>query len=536
MKTKTKRILSVLMAGMMLFTLAACGSDSGNNSQTPQNSANAAAPDTGSGTNTVPGSVLNVVVGADMPVLTPMNNMSASGYMVSFNVYEGLVKSDMGDWNNMQPCLAEDWEISEDGLEYVFYLRKGVTFHDGSAFDAKDVVATFDYMKEKQPSYFTSIDSYEAVDEHTVAVHMNAPYAYFINILGSLWFRMLSAEALEEYGDTDIRCAVGTGPFYIESNNTGERVVTKAYQSYWDEENIARIETVNYNIITDSNTAFMSIQSGQNDVLTFSTALQYTTANSDPSLATYEIINPCNWILGINSTVAPLEKLEVRRAIDMCIDKEAVNQAGFDGLGFPTNSTYVEESGVYADMGHTYDPEGAVELMASVGVKPSDISLTLTCSTGAAQKAMAENIQAQLMDVGMKIELITMDEGPANETRVTGDFELNLWDTGGNLYNPLGSISQMFISEGVVSCAYFAKTEPEFQAKADEAYLKAAACATGAEATAAGQKLVEEYQTMYPWIPLVGGYLYHITSIRTHDVLFDAGMGGYAQFQYASVE
>ena len=196
----------------------------------------------------------------------------------------------------------------------------------------------------------------------------------------------------------------------------------------------------------------------------------------------------------------------------------------------------MEESGVYADMGHVYDPEGAVELLASVGVKPSDISLTLTCSTGSAQKAMAENVQAQLMNVGMKVDLITMDDGPANETRVTGNFELNLWDTGGNLYNPLGSISQMFISQGVVACAYFTKTLPDFQKQADEEYVKAASCATGAEATALGQKLVEEYQIMYPWIPLVGGYLYQLTSARTHGILFDPGMGGYAHFQYAYVD
>lgn len=536
MKNQVKRMLAALLAMVMLFTLAACGSGAGGNSDQPQNPSPASGPNEESGTNTVPGSVLNVIANADMPVLTPMNNMNASGYMVSVNVYEGLVKSKMGDWSDMQPCLAESWDISEDGLEYMFHLRKGVTFHDGSTFDAKDVIATFDYMKEKQPSYFTSIAGYEATDDYTVAVHMSAPYAYFINILGSLWFRMLSAEALEAYGDTDIRCAVGTGPFYIEANNTGERVITKAYQDYWDKDNIAYIETVNYNIITDSNTAFMSIQSGQNDVLAFSTALQYTTAQADPSLSTYEIINPCNWCLGINSTVAPLDKFEVRKAIDMCIDKEAVNQAGFDGLGFPTNSTYVEESGVYADMGHEYDPEGAVELLASVGVNPADISLTLTCSTGSAQKAMAENIQAQLMSVGMSIDLITMDDGPANETRVTGDFELNLWDTGGNLYNPLGSISQMFISEGVVACAYFTKTEPEFQAKTDEKYVEAASCATGAEANAAAQELVAEYQTMYPWIPLVGGYMYNITSARTQGILFDPGMGGYAHFQYAHVD
>ncbi len=533
MKKQVKRILAMLLAAVMLLALTACGSGNGGGGSDSDHSQ--AGTDEETGTNTVPGSVLNVVVDADMPVLTPMNNMSASGYMVSVNVYEGLVRSNKGDWSDMQPCLAESWTISDDGLEYVFNLRKGVTFHDGSTFDSKDVIATFDYMKEEQPSYFTSIDSYEAVNEYTVAVHMNAPYAYFINILGSLWFRMLSAEALEEYGDTDIRCAVGTGPFYIESNNTGERIVTKAYQDYWDKDNIPYIETVNYNIITDSNTAFMSIQSGQNDVLAFATALQYTTAQADSNLITYEIINPCNWCLGLNGKVEPLDKYEVRKAIDMCIDKEAVNQAGFDGLGFATNSTYVEESGVFADMGHEYDPDGAVDLLASVGLKPSDISLTLTCSTGSAQKAMAENIQAQLMNVGMKIELVTMDDGPANETRVTGDFEMNLWDTGGNLYNPLGSISQMFISEGVVACAYFTETEPELQATTDAKYVEAAGCATGEEATEAAQALVAEYQAKIPWIPLVGGYMYNITSSNVSDILFDPGMGGYAHFQYAHV-
>ena len=528
MKGNAKKLCSILLVlALMLGLLAGCGAE-----QTPSDSVgdpNSSANTTG--TNTIPGTVLNVVAGEDMAALTPMRNQCSAGYTISYNVYEGLVQAYKGDWDDIRPCLAEDWEISDDGLVYTFYLRKGVKFHDGTDLNAEDVIASFDYLKEDQPSNFTSIQSYEATDDFTVVVTMNQPYPYFINLLGSLYFKILSAEALEEYGDTDIRCAVGTGPYYIESYNTGDKVVTKAYQDYWDQEAIPYIETVNYNIITDNNTAFLALQGGDVDFMLFNSALQYQTAQANSALQTFEVINSCNWILGLNTNVEPLDKLEVRQAIDCFLDKDAINMAGFDGLGFPTNSTYVEQSGVYADMGHTYDVDKGLELLASVGLEPSDITLQLKCATP--QRAMAENIQSQLLAVGMNIEVVAMDMGPLNETRVTGDFEMNLYDTGGNLYNPLGSIGQMVLSTGVVCTSFFKDTLPDFQAEADAMVHEAMAAHTAEEATELGRQVMEFYQQQIPWIPVVGSYVYHIANANLTDVVIDEAMGGYPLFQYA---
>lgn len=537
MKKQACKVLSILLVlAMALSLVGGCS-----NSNDPNEGEASSSPQTGNqtntntGTNTIPGSVLNVVATEDMPTLTPLKNSSQVGYTISYNVYEGLLQAYKGDWNDIRPWLAERYEVSDDGLEYVFYLRQGVKFHDGSDFDAADVIASFDYLQGNQPSFFVSIDSYEALDEYTVAVHMNQTYAYFLNLLCSVWFKILSADALEAYGDSDNRCAVGTGPFYIESYATGDKVITKAFQDYWNQDDIPYIETVNYNIITDSNTAFLALQSDQVDFMPYVSSLQYTTAEADPSLQTYVVPNSCNWVLGLNTNVAPLDKVEVRQAIDCFLDKEAINMAGFDGLGFATNSTYVEESGVYADMGHTYDVDKGLNLLESVGLKPSDISLQLKSSTVSYQKAMAENIQSQLMSVGMNVELVTMDFGPLNETRVTGDFEMNLYDTGGNLYNPLGSITQMVLSTGIVCTSFFKNTLPGFQAEADAMIASALAAPNAAEATALGQKVMEFYQPQVPWIPLVGSYVYHLSTTRLSDVVVDINIAGYPTFQYAKI-
>lgn len=549
MKKRITKVISLLLSVLMLLCImAGCSSGGGDvtasqDSQAPagagSGSADTNTADTGTAdtntadTRTVTGSVLNVIATEDMPCLTPMANMCQPGFTISFNVFQGLTQANNGDWNDVVPCLAASWDISEDGLEYTFTLRQGVKFHDGSDFDASDVIATFDYLKVEQPSLFASIAGYESADPYTFVVHMSAPHPTFIAMLGSFWFLIVSGDAIAEYGYESTSAAVGTGRFAIDSYNSGEKVVLKAFKDYWESSEVPCIETVNFNIITDSTTAFLALQNGEVDFMPAASATNYQAALTDSNLEAYAFIDPSNWIIGINSNVEPFDKLEVRQAIDCFIDKEQINMAGYDGLAKATDSTYAETSALYVTYDHEYNAEKGLELLDSVGLKPSDLSFVLKCSSISSEKAMAENIQAQLLSAGMKVELEVLDVGPLNETRVTMDFTMNIYDTGASIYNPLNSLDQMFNSGGVVCTSGFKNTLPELQAEVDALIAQAVTSATIEDANKYALQAVELYQGMIPFIPVIQRDSYHIYNANLTGVYCESS-GGFPFFHNAT--
>lgn len=149
------------------------------------------------------------------------------------------------------------WDISEDGLNYVFHLRQGVKFHNGAEFTSADVVYSFDKLREYLPSYFETIDSYYATDDYTFCVDMKNPYPAFLPSLSDGYWFIVNKEACETYGYESNEACIGTGPYALEYNGA-DKIVLKAFPDYWDPEHVAIVETINFPVITDSNTAFMS--------------------------------------------------------------------------------------------------------------------------------------------------------------------------------------------------------------------------------------------------------------------------------------
>lgn len=145
-------------------------------------------------------------------------------------VYEGLTKRDVSDPDapaGVAPALAESWEISEDGLTYTFALQDGVTFHDGTDWNADALIANIDrYTDESDPNYdpvlityytvLNFVDSVEKVDDMTVAFTLNQPFAFFLADLYNVYFA--SPTSLEESGAAgQAKNPVGTGPFVFDS-------------------------------------------------------------------------------------------------------------------------------------------------------------------------------------------------------------------------------------------------------------------------------------------------------------------------------
>mgnify|MGYP001362524148 CR=1 FL=1 len=192
----------------------------------------------------VPPDVLVVGQIAEPASMDPHVVTAVNDFRILVNVYDGLVRYRPGTLE-VEPALAESWEISEDGTTYTFKLRDGVTFHDGTPFDAAAVKFNFDRMlDESHPQhgtgpfplsfFFSAIQETEVVDPLTVRFHLNEPYAPFLSNLAYPTGLIVSPTAVETHGPDYARNPAGTGPFAFRVWESNRQVALERNEDYWD--------------------------------------------------------------------------------------------------------------------------------------------------------------------------------------------------------------------------------------------------------------------------------------------------------------
>ena len=204
-----KKLISLLLCGALLCgALAGCSS---NSADTSDDSASA----TSQSEETT--KTLTTAVGAELNTLYPLN-MDVQNNIGTKLCYEGLVNYENGE---VVPCLAESWEFSDDGKTLTFHLKEGVTFHDGTAFNAEAVKADFDFA-HPNPNFsnisaVANVESIEVVDEYTVAFHYpNAYFAYLLDFCYPETMVLVSPAVLEEGNYQSMNGVVGTGPYIYD--------------------------------------------------------------------------------------------------------------------------------------------------------------------------------------------------------------------------------------------------------------------------------------------------------------------------------
>lgn len=196
-----------------------------------------------------------------------LNPHDYSGEMYAQNMlYEGLVK--INEEGKIEASLAEKWEISEDGKEYTFYLRKGVVFSDGEPFNAKAVKANFDAIMDNKErhGWLESVrlfEKLETVDEYTFKIVMKEAYFPLMIELGVIRpFRFISPKAMSN-GTTKNGVNgnyIGTGPYVLKSNTTDQEAVFEVNTKYWGEK--PSIKTVRVKVIPDAQTRALALEKG----------------------------------------------------------------------------------------------------------------------------------------------------------------------------------------------------------------------------------------------------------------------------------
>ncbi len=365
-----------------------------------------------------------LVVGqiAEPKSLDPHAVTAVNDFRILVNLYDGLVRFRDGTLE-VEPALAESYEVSDDGLTYTFALREGVTFHDGTPFNADAVVFNFERMlNEDHPFhdtgpfplsfFFSAVDKVEAVDDSTVRFTLKEPYAPFLSNLAYPTGLIVSPAAVEAGGADFGRSPAGTGAFTFADWTPNQRVVLEKNPDYWD--GAPPLEAVVFRPITDANTRLAEMLSGGIDVMVETPPDAVAQFRDDAGFTVHEQAGPHLWFLILNTKEGPFADKRVRQAANYAIDKGALTKDILQGTAEiaagPTPPAFAWAHDEALEP-YPYDPEKAKALLAEAGYDGAPVTFYVTeGGSGMLDPvAMGTAIQADLEAVGMKTEIETYE-------------------------------------------------------------------------------------------------------------------------------
>jgi len=435
---KLKKIGITLLLMMMSLLVVACG---GNKSE---------------GEKTANEVVKDEIVYANFRDIRDLNPHNYAGELYAQNIlYEGLVK--ISPKGEIVPSLAESWEISEDGKEYTFHLRKGVVFSDGEKFDANAVKVNFDVIMDNKDrhGWLESVrlfNKFEVVDENTFKIYLNEPYFPMMIELGVIRpFRFVSPKAFKNGTTKDgVNEYIGTGPYVLKQNTVDQEAIFKVNEKYWGEK--PKVKTIRVKVIPDGQTRALALEKGEIDLLfgknmidaetmeKFSTMKGFETKMSEP-LSTRMMI--------VNTTKGALQDKNVRKAIQHVLDKKAISESIFGGSELPADYL-LAKTVKYADVDtvvYDYSLEEAGKLLDEASWKldangkrmkdgkPLTIKLNYNNSS-VSEKSISEYFQQQLAKIGVDLVINGEEEQSYRDDMKAGNFEISFNISWGTPYDP----------------------------------------------------------------------------------------------------
>lgn len=395
---RKKLILSGVMAILVSVALSACGGDKkaeGTSADgTGRESSVNESGNTLSGTPVTGGSVV-VGMTQDLASLDPHTETDAGTRDVVFNLYEGLVKP--ASDGSFVPAVASSYQISEDAKVYTFTMRDGITFHDGTTVTTEDVKYSIDRCAEIQgeSSAFSMLSEVVIKDDKTVEVVLKEGYSEFLS--------ELTLAIIPKSNQDPVKNPIGTGPFKYVSYTPGQNLMLEKYDGYWME-GVPSLDSVQFKMTPDVDTAFMELQAGTIDILKYLTSSQVQSISSDFNV----VEGSMNLVQGmfLNSSYEPLSDTKVRQALCYGVNRQEINDFLFGGKSRIIGSHMIPHMSAYyepqAETVYSYDMEKAKALLAEAGY-PDGFDLEITVPSSYSQHVdTAQIIVDQLSRIGVR--------------------------------------------------------------------------------------------------------------------------------------
>ena len=383
----------------------------------------------------MPANAADITIGlqSDPNMLDPAQSAAVTERVVLAAMCDKLI--DVTPDGGLRPQLATDWSWSDDNLTLNLTLRDGVTFQDGTTMDAAAVKANLDRYRtdelSRRKNELASIAEVEVVNPSTVRLHLSEPYAPLLAALADRSGMMLSPRTLEQGGDAVAVGPVCAGPFSLANRVAQDHVTLESYDGYWNADAI-HLDTVTYRIIPDESVRLLSLRSGDLDLIERVSPSDMATIESDPELKLIQAPSIAYDMITFNIDNGPMgdtplgnSKL-VRKALELSLDREAINQVLYDGLFIPGNqhelngTTYWNEDKPQPGR----DVERARELLAEAGVE--NPSFTLMVSNTPRTVQLGSIIQSMAAEAGFDIEVRALTPATWVSYAEAGEFEANI--------------------------------------------------------------------------------------------------------------
>ena len=393
-------------------------------------------------------------------------------------IYEGLLY--LNDDLEPEPRLASDYEQTDD-TTWVFNLREGVTFHDGTEFNAEAVKANIERIVDRavassRANIFEMVSEVNVVDDYTVEIVTDYPFAALPNYLAHDAGGMVSKAVIDEdyqnaidedgaditldefyalrsEGGTEYEAVanqvgqhtgaiveqkpVGTGYMKFQSRAPGENVVVERFDEYWDEP--AKLDTITFKVVAEDASRIAELESGQSHFIQGFDNAQWDRIENHPDMETYPVYNLSNEYVGMNTQKGPLQDKRVRQAIGHLVDKEAIMEGIYYGVGRTMKGALQEEIlGYNEDLEDLdYDPERAKALLEEAGYGDG-FDLTIMTNDTPERVDLAILLQEEFKSAGINLSIEQLEWGAYLDAVSNGEHDLFIlgWP------NPVGDPDQ----------------------------------------------------------------------------------------------
>lgn len=410
----------------------------------------------------------------DADILDPDQSRTFVGRIVYTSLCDKLV--DISPELEIVPELATEWSWSEDNTELTMHLREDATFHDGTPFNAAAVVANIDrsqnFEESRRKSEVASIETVEAVDEYTVKFTLSQPDATLLAQLSDRSGMMISPTAAEEMGVDFGLNPICSGPYRFGQRVQQDRIVLEKFPEHWNAGEY-HFETVVFLPIPDTTVRFANLQSGDLDMVERLSATDVAAAESAEGI---EVARATSLgYQGITTNIGngeraqnPLgENPELRQALNLVIDREALNQVVFNGAFRPGNQPVPPESPWY-DEEHPVperDVERAKELLAEAGYADG-VTIDVQVANNPVQLQVMQVIQSMAAEIGMNIEIQAKEFASMLADQTAGNYMATQVGWSGRT-DPDGNLHQYVTTGGGINDAHY--SNPEVDRLLDEA-------------------------------------------------------------------
>ncbi len=358
----------------------------------------------------------------------------------SHPIYSRLTEFKVGT-TEVLPGLAESWEVSDDGLTVTFKLRQGVKFHSNDQFtptrdfNADDVIFSFDRQGNPDDPYFSVsggtweyygsmsmpdlVGSIEKTDDYTVVFNLTRPEAPFIANMAMDFASIVSkeyADAMMAAGTPEMlnQAPIGTGPFTFQAYQKDAVIRYLRNDDYWGDK--AKVESLIFAITPDASVRYQKVLAGECQIMAYPNPADVQAMKDDPNLVVMEQEGLNVGYLAYNTTIAPFDNPNVRRALNMAIDKQAIIDVVFQGSGQiaknPIPPTMWSYNDAVAD--DPYDPETAKQMLAAEGVENLNMkiwAMPVQRPYNPNARRMAELMQEDFAEVGVTVEIVSYEWG-----------------------------------------------------------------------------------------------------------------------------